>query len=102
MVMGWAAISQIASLFILKTIVSYSIRDYLKSVLWPLLAVMIVTFWPALFIHEYMTSGFIRFLIVGITSVSVSSLGIYYIALNRSERGLINSFLSKFKQKWQK
>lgn len=102
MVMGWAAISQIASLFILKTIVSYSIRDYVKSVLWPLLAVMIVTFWPALFIHEYMTSGFIRFLIVGITSVSVSSLGIYYIALNRSERGLINSFLSKFKQKWQK
>lgn len=102
MVMGWAAISQIASLFILKTIVSYSIRDYVKSVLWPLLAVMIVTFWPALFIHEYMTSGFIRFLIVGITSVSASSLGIYYIALNRSERGLINSFLSKFKQKWQK
>lgn len=102
MVFGWAVISQVASLYILKTIVPYSLNDYVKNVLWPLFAVMFVTFWPAFFVRIYVSSGIVRFLVVSVISVSISSFGIYYIALNRSERGLINSFLSKFKQKWPK
>lgn len=99
MVFAWAALSQVASLIILKSIITYSLKDYLKNVLWPLLAVIILTCWPSLLVHIFLPVGFLRLFTVCTLSVVIVSAGIYAVVLNKSERKLINSFLSKIKQK---
>lgn len=102
MVFVWAVLSQIASLYILKTIVEYSIKDYLLKVLAPVLTLLILTFWPPLIIRFSLDEGLLRFLIVCFVSISVSSIGVYFVALNKSEKRLFKEFVFKFKGKWQK
>lgn len=102
MVFCWATISQIASIIILKSIISYSMKDYFRKVIWPLFALIVLTIWPSYFVRLILDEGILRFLVVGFVSVFVSMLGIYFIALNKSEKELINGFLLKFKKIWQK
>lgn len=102
MVFVWATLSQVASIVILKSIIFYSIKDYLRNVIWPLFILILFTVWPSYLVHSTFSEGVLRFLVVGFVSVISSSLGIYFIALNKSEKALINGFLLKIKKIWQK
>lgn len=101
MVLVWTSISQLVSLFILKSVIDYSIRKYHRSVVLPIVVLILLTCWPSFLIHRFMEEGLARFLIVCLVSVILVSLGIYYFALNKSEKSLINGTFIKFKQKWQ-
>ena len=102
MVFLWTSLAQVAALFILKNIVTYSITDYVRKVLLPIIILILVTFWPSLLIQSFMKEGILRLFIVGSVSVIVVALGIYFIALNKSEKSLINSFLAKLFTKGSK
>lgn len=91
MVFVWASLAQITSLFILKSVINYSINDYFCRVMLPIITLVSITCWPSLLLRRYMSAGLTRFLIVGFVSVIITSLGIYLIALNKAERKIIRS-----------
>lgn len=99
MVFAWTALAQTACLIILKSIIPYSLKDYLFKVIIPVVSLIAITIWPSLLLHMNMQEGVIRLLVVGTVSVIVVALGIYIIALNKSEKNLIKSMLTKIKQK---
>lgn len=94
--------AQITALLILKTLVAYSIKDYLKDVILPFILVVLSTIWIPYVIHEFFTESFIRFCIVTIFTVVSVGISLYYVGLNSSERKLINTILSGFIVKFKK
>ena len=92
--------AQLVSLAVLKTIVQYSVRDYIKEVLMPFIYVVITSVWFSLVIHYFMEPSYIRLLFVGFMSVITSSIAIYVLGLNSTEKSLIkNMVLSKIHKK---
>ena len=88
-------LAHIVSLIILKTIVDYSIMDYVRLILWPFALVVAATCWMPYIVHLFVPAGVLRFLLTGFVSVAVVSLAVYLIALNKSERELLGAFLLK-------
>lgn len=87
-----AAANQISALLVLKRIVNYHIKDYLKEVVWPIILVVGISFFPPYLIHEYMQSGVMRFLTVVIFAIGEIGIIIYMTGLSTSEKKLIHSF----------
>ncbi len=59
-----SGIAQIVSLFVLKTIISFSIREYLRRVMMPILLVFAATVWIPLLPVMIMEQGWLRLLLV--------------------------------------
>lgn len=95
MVLFWTSLAQVASLIILKTVIQYSVKEYIKKVLVPLFLLALLTFWPSSIVRFVMEDGLIRFFIVGCVSILVSAFGIYFIALEKSERDIIDRIINK-------
>lgn len=102
MVLFWAALSQCASLVIMKNIISYSIIEYVKKIILPMGLMVIVTIWPVLIIKSLFDSDTIRFFFVLVSSIFSSVLGIYYLVLDKSEKEFVSCFISNIRHKWQK
>ncbi|MCR4920858.1 MAG: hypothetical protein K5945_04010 [Bacteroidaceae bacterium] len=83
------------SLIILKTIVDYSIVDYLKLILWPFALVVVATCWMPYIVHLCIQPGLLRFLLTGFVCVVGVGLSVYFIALNASERALVDGLWLK-------
>lgn len=88
-------IAQIFALRVLKTIIEYKYMEYVKRVLVPLFFVVITTVYIPVFIANQLDEGWIRFLIVSITSAIIISVSTYYCALTKSEQELLLHFLRK-------
>lgn len=88
------AIIQIVSLIILKTIVPFSILDYTKQVVYPLVLVILVSIWAPLALHYFLSEGFLRLIVVLMTSILVTATNIYFIGLNKSEKNIIKQFIT--------
>lgn len=87
---------QIASLFILKGIIDFSIMRYARQVLLPFLLLIIFSFVFPLIPHYFMEEGIMRFLVVATVGVLMSSIVFYLVGLNTSEKDIVNSFVAKF------
>ncbi|MCQ2232235.1 MAG: hypothetical protein MJZ30_10350 [Paludibacteraceae bacterium] len=92
-------IAQIVALIVLKTIVDYSIIEYVKRVLKPFFSVVILSFWIPIVISNQMQEGFFRFVAVGVVSVITTSLLIFTIGLDTNEKGLIIQLATKIVRK---
>lgn len=92
-------IMQITSLFILKGIIDFSIMRYARQVLLPFLLIILSTFVFPLIPLYFMEEGFVRFLVVGVIAVLTSSIALYLIGLNTSEKDIVNSFIAKLLRK---
>lgn len=88
-----AALTQLAALIVLKTVVRYSIKDYWTEVVWPIILVCSVSILPPYLIHQNMQPGFLRFITVFTFSILETGLVIYILGLTKSERNLIQSML---------
>lgn len=90
---------QIASLFILRSLVHFSLRKYAKEVLLPFVIVVATSFVIPLIPYYLMQYGWWRFILVLCLSVATSSISLYFLGLNKKEKDLINSIISKFIRK---
>ena len=88
-------LAQTVALFILKSIVDYSITDYLKSVLWPFVLVVLVTCWMPYIVQMLVQPGFVRFVLICVISFVVVFFSAYHLALNATEKDLVNGLLKK-------
>ncbi len=93
--LAFTVVMQISSLFILRTIIDFSIKKYTKMVLKPFILVILVSFLIPIIPYYFMNTGNTRMIVVLITAIIFSSISTYFIGLNKNERSLINHFLVK-------
>ncbi len=92
-------IAQILALLVLKTIVNYSIFDYLKKVIYPLVLLVILSIPPIYLIHLVMNEGLIRLFVVLLSSFVIIGGIIYKITLESNERFFINTYIMSIKKR---
>lgn len=83
----------IASIVILKQLIVFSVRAYVKKVLVPVAVVMLITMTIPLIPHFLMPIGLMRFVSVLITAMLSSSICSYYLGISRQEKEIVRSFL---------
>ena len=91
-------VTQIVALFVLRTLIEFSIRDYCSFTIFPMIKIVCISIWPSLLLHIFMDAGLLRLFCVGIVSILVSSSVIYRFGLSSSERNLLLGLIRKFKK----
>lgn len=86
---------QVISLLVLKGIVMFSIRSYLKEVIFPLMMVILFTFWVPFLFKEFISEGWRRLGMTIIISLTVASTSIYFIGLTAGEKIIVKKMLNK-------
>ena len=89
------AINYIISLYILKTIVEFSLLRYFKEVVFPLMLSSLVSIVIPLLGHYFMTTGILRLLIVTILSIISVGLIFYLISLNNEEKQFLVNTITR-------
>lgn len=95
-------LNQIISLFILRTLVSFSISNYCSQVVVPILVIVLCTIWLPWLIKLLIQESFLRLIIEFISTTLIISVTSYYFALNNSEKQLVLGFVSNFRNKFSK
>lgn len=88
-------IMQYISLLVLKQIVDFSITDYFKRVVWPVILVIAVTIFIPIFVCKFIEAGFMRLVINFIISIISVLVVVYLIGLTKTEKEYCKSFLKK-------
>lgn len=83
----------------LRILLHFSLRKYAKEVLLPFVIVVATSFVIPLIPYYLMQCGWLRFILVLCLSVATSSISLYFLGLNKKEKDLINSIISKFIRK---
>lgn len=91
-------VAQIVALFVLRTLIEFSIRDYCSFTIFPMIKIVCISIWPSLLLHIFMDGGLLRLFCVGIVSILVCSSVIYRFGLSSSERNLLLGLIRKFKK----
>lgn len=89
----------IVCLFVLRTLIPFSLLDYVRRVILPIAIVIGCGLSAALPFSLMMPQGAFRLLVVTTVSVLSVGLSLYFFALDISERSLIKSLLSVIKSK---
>ena len=86
---------QIGCLLVLRTIISFSLKEYVKSLVLPIIAVAIITLLPIFGLHSILPHNLIAISCEYVFVIVVSSVTSYYIMLNTAERALVNKIILK-------
>ena len=86
---------QIVSLFILKRIVQFSILDYFKKVILPLILVVAFTFYIPILVCEFMNIGWLRFCINVFSSASIVAIVVYMCGLSKTEKLILKQLVKR-------
>ncbi len=89
------ALMQYVSLIIVHNIVKFSLISYLKVVVFPLLMVAMLTSIIPVVLHFLMNEGFMRLILISLSSILFSSLFFYYLALSKKEKDIVLSVVKK-------
>lgn len=98
----FSLLAHIAGLFILRTIVHYSIKDYVKKVFIPFFLLVVLTFALPLIPHHFMSEGVARILVVFVTSSIIIIPIMYYVALDKDEKKMVSRFITSLFGRFQK
>lgn len=88
-------INQAICMLLLRQIFTYSIREYIKEVIWPCVLITVVSSVLPAILHFLMPVSFIRLTAVVVVGIGGVLLTSYFIALNDYEKGLIRSFIHR-------
>ena len=88
--------NQIVCMLVLKTIVSYSIMDYIRRVISPFIKVICITCWVPLLLVNFMDPTFFRFCLVVIISVVTILPAVYFVGLSADEKMYVKKILKKY------
>jgi len=90
---------QIASLLILRKLITFSIRDYCKDILWPFIKVVLICTPLPLLPFFIMNQGVVRFVVVTILAVCTTCFVVYKWGLSIKERELVDLFVLRIIKK---
>lgn len=93
------AINYIISMFILKTIMEFSVRRYIKEIVFPLILSSVVSIVVPIFAHYFIPTGILRLLIVTILSIISVGLTFYLISLNNGEKQFLINTITRYTKK---
>jgi O-antigen/teichoic acid export membrane protein len=82
-------IVQITELFLLKRLILFSVRVYVKQVVWLCLLVMVVSAIFPYLLRTMLPPGFIRLFVVGLTCVITVATSVYYIGIDKETRDIV-------------
>lgn len=99
-VFDWAG--HIVALFILRTLIDFSILNYTKKVLVPIVAVIVSSLLVVISVHGIIDNATIRFFVVGFIGVATTSALSYLIGLNKGEKALVKDFVKNLIKKVQR
>ena len=99
MVLLWTTISQYVSLLIMKRVISFSLSSYAEEVLWPLLKMIVLSAIIPTIIRFNMEEGRVRFLLIGFTSVFMTTFCSYKFAMQPTEKEMIKEYCRKLLSK---
>lgn len=86
-------LNQISSVIILKGIITYSIKAYLKSVIIPLIIISCIVAFIILIICQVKTDSLIMLIITSFASIIIIFAASYYLALDKIERIGVLTFI---------
>lgn len=84
---------QFASLLVLRTIVSFTLKEYAKNVLLPFILLVLGSFIFPLIPYSCMSAGFLRFLVVLLVGLLSSCIVFYFVGLNYKEKDILKSLV---------
>lgn len=100
-VMVCRLLGHIVGLFIVRTLVELSLKDYLLRVVVPVLAIFVLSFPLSYLPYVFMEEGLLRFVSVTIVGILSVIFALYFIGLDKGEKRLVlnlaNAFIVKFK-----
>ncbi len=88
-------INQYASLLVLKSLIVFSLTEYLQKVILPLTKIVATTIWIPCGISVLLSDGFPRLLINAAISIIVICTAIYCFGLSISEKRVANQFIKE-------
>lgn len=91
----FSLINQVGCLICMKKVFPYSLRAYIKSVIIPLAIVSILLPVIPLILKTYLTSSFIRLVLICVSDLTLAICLIYFLVLNKSEKSFVIDFIFK-------
>ena len=92
---GIIAINYVISMFILKTIMEFSMFRYIKDVVFPLMLSSAVAIVIPVLAHHFITTGLLRLLIVTLLSIISVGITFYLISLNNEEKQFLVNTITR-------
>ena len=92
---GIIAINYVISMFILKTIMEFSMLRYIKDVVFPLMLSSAVAIVIPVLAHHFITTGLLRLLIVTLLSIISVGRTFYLISLNNEEKQFLVNTITR-------
>jgi len=89
----------ITALFILRQLIEFSVVDYHKRVVWPIILVLLLSLTITYSVHSIIENDYIRFGAVLITSFLAVGFSFYYVGLDSSERAFVIQLVTAIKKK---
>jgi len=86
-------IGQIVSLLILRSILFFSLREYCREVIKPLLLTSILSCVFPMIIRFTMHDGLLRLVVIFISSVIITFSAIYLVGINKSEKLMVSQIV---------
>jgi O-antigen/teichoic acid export membrane protein len=87
--------------YIVKSMISFSMRDYLRDVLSPIIIVMLTSSILPLTVYHIMDDSMFRFFAVGFISLLMNIISIYHWGLNSKEKKNVNDRILFLYTKWK-
>ena len=81
--------------FIMRKTIGFPIIDYLLKAILPIIVIGLLSALFPYYIHDKFEESFLRLLLVGTTSVAISSILSFYLALTSSERERLMHIIKK-------
>ena len=88
-------LTQAVLIIALRRLIVFSIPSYLVNVVLRSIMVFAVSFWIPLLLHNIMSDGFLRLLVVLISSLLFCSIAAFLLGLDTSEKEVCKSFINK-------
>lgn len=89
----FSVVKQVISIIILRSLISFSVKEYLLQVILPMFFVALLSCILPLIIHFLMPMGWVRLFMVIIVSFLCVGVNSLFIGLNRNERVLVYGLL---------
>lgn len=87
------ALCQLLSIIILRSLIVFSVGQYMKDVIISLFLVVVVSFIFTLIPHLFLSEGFVRLIVVTCTAVIAEVAAFTTLALNKKERNTMLQFV---------